>query len=311
VDRAVRLGLAGVTAGQVRESDGTARDVVVRLDHAGEPTPAALGRIWVPTRRGVSVPLAQVATIGFVASPAEIQRYQQRRTVTITSDVVTGQNVDQLTRQVLAQVDTMALPSGTTITAGGEVESRGESFGGLGSAIAIAVFGILGILVLEFGSWRSTLIVVSVIPLGIVGGIAALWLTGNSFSFTAMIGFVALVGIEIKTTILLVDFTDQLRREGMAIGEAVRRAGEVRFLPIVLTALTAIGGLLPVALQGTALYAPLAWVIIGGLVSSTVLARLMTPVLYVMLAPTASSPPPAPAGTWRDSSDRRSAAPPP
>jgi multidrug efflux pump subunit AcrB len=293
VDRAVRLGLAGLTAGQVREGDGTARDVVVRLNHDGEPAPAALGRIWVPAANGAAVPLAQVATIGFVASPAEIQRYQQRRTVTITSDVATGENVDQLTKQVLAQLDTMPLPAGTTITPGGELESRGESFGGLGSAIAIAVFGILGILVLEFGSFRSTLIVVSVIPLGVVGGIVALLLTGHTFSFTAMIGFVALIGIEIKTTILLVDFTDQLRREGMALRDAVRRAGEVRFLPIVLTALTAIGGLLPVALQGAALYAPLAWVIIGGLISSTVLARLMTPVLYVMLTPTASSAAPA------------------
>jgi multidrug efflux pump subunit AcrB len=293
VDRAVRLGLAGLTAGQVREADGTARDVVVRLDHAGEPSPAALGRIWVPTATGAAVPLAQVATIGFEASPAEIQRYQQRRTVTITSDVVTGENVDQLTKRVLAHVDTMVLPAGTTITPGGELESRGESFSGLGSAIAIAVFGILGILVLEFGSLRSTLIVVSVIPLGVVGGILALLLSGNTFSFTAMIGFVALIGIEIKTTILLVDFTDQLRREGMEIRDAVRRAGEVRFLPIVLTALTAIGGLLPVALQGAALYAPLAWVIIGGLISSTLLARLMTPVLYVMLTPTASSAVPA------------------
>jgi len=139
--------------------------------------------------------------------------------------------------------------------------------------------------VLEFRTFRSTLIVASVMPLGIAGGIAALFLTGHTLSFTATIGFVALIGIEIKTSILLVDLTNQLRERGMPLEEAIRKAGEVRFLPIVLTSLTAIGGLLPIAIQGTAMYAPLAWVIIGGLVSSTLLARIVTPVLYKLVAP--------------------------
>jgi multidrug efflux pump subunit AcrB len=131
--------------------------------------------------------------------------------------------------------------------------------------------------------------VASVIPLGVAGGLLALFATGNTLSFTAMIGFVALVGIEIKTSILLVDLTNQLRAGGMALEEAIRRAGEVRFLPIVLTSLTAIGGLLPLALQGQALYAPLAWVIIGGLVSSTLLARIVTPVLYRLMPPSVAA----------------------
>jgi multidrug efflux pump subunit AcrB len=124
-----------------------------------------------------------------------------------------------------------------------------------------------------------------VIPLGAVGGILTLYLVGDTLSFTAMIGFVALVGIEIKTSILLVDLTNQLREGGMGLEEAIRKAGEVRFLPIVLTAMTAIGGLLPLALQGQGLYAPLAWVIIGGLVTSTLLGRIVTPVLYEILPP--------------------------
>jgi multidrug efflux pump subunit AcrB len=128
-------------------------------------------------------------------------------------------------------------------------------------------------------------VVASVIPLGVVGGILALLATGYTLSFTAMIGFVALVGIEIKTSILLVDFTDQLRREGATLDDAIQRAGEIRFVPIVLTTMTAIGGLLPLAVQGSGLYSPLAWVIIGGLLSSTLIARLVTPVLYKLLAP--------------------------
>jgi multidrug efflux pump subunit AcrB len=118
-----------------------------------------------------------------------------------------------------------------------------------------------------------------------VGGVVALWRTGNTLSVTALIGFVALVGIEIKTSILLVDFTNQLRAQGVPLHDAIRKAGEVRFLPIVLTTMTAIGGLLPLALQGSSLYSPLAWVIIGGLLSSTLLARLVTPVMYTLLAP--------------------------
>jgi multidrug efflux pump subunit AcrB len=129
-----------------------------------------------------------------------------------------------------------------------------------------------------------------VIPLGTLGGILALFLTGNTLSFTSMIGFVALTGIEIKTSILLVDLTNQLRSQGTGLDEAIRKAGEVRFLPIVLTTLTAVGGLSPLALQGEALYAPLAWVIIGGLITSTLLARIVTPVMYKLLAPKVEAP---------------------
>jgi hypothetical protein len=107
----------------------------------------------------------------------------------------------------------------------------------------------------------------------------------HGVSFTATIGFVALIGIEIKTSILLVDLTNQMRAHGVPVGEAIRKAGEIRFLPIVLTSMTAIGGLLPIAVQGSAMYAPLAWVIIGGLVSSTLLARIVTPVMYQLITP--------------------------
>ena len=110
-------------------------------------------------------------------------------------------------------------------------------------------------------------------------------MTGNTFSFTAGVGLVALLGIEIKNSILLVDFTNQLREQGVALDEAIEQAGEIRFLPILLTSLTAIGGLLPLALQGAGLYSPMAWTIIGGLVSSTLLARLVTPVVYKLLPP--------------------------
>jgi len=147
------------------------------------------------------------------------------------------------------------------------------------------VFGIFAILVLEFGNFKSTLIVLTVVPLGVFGGLLMLLATGNSVSFTAGIGFIALIGIEIKNSILLVNFTNQLRAQGVPIDTAIERAGEIRFLPILLTSATAIGGLLPLAIENVGLYSPMAWVIIGGLLSSTLLARLVTPVMYKLIPP--------------------------
>jgi multidrug efflux pump subunit AcrB len=285
IDRTVRLGLAGLDAGVLREADGEARDVVVRLAGYRRPTPGMLDHLYVASLGGELTPLRQVADLRFEADVPEIRRVDRERAVTLTSFVRTGYNTDRVTRAALASLDSIALPHGYRIVPAGEIESRQESFGGIGSALIVATFLILAVLVLEFKTFRGTLIVASVIPLGVMGGILALFLTGNTLSFTAMIGFVALIGIEIKTSILLVDFTNQLRMQGMPLEDAIRKAGEVRFLPIVLTSLTAIGGLMPLALQGHALYAPLAWVIIGGLVSSTLLARIVTPVIYKLWPP--------------------------
>ena len=286
IDRTVRLGLAGLEAGTLRESDGESRPVVVRVARDGSrPAPADLERVYVSSTNGRLAPLAQVATVRFERAVSEIQRHNRIRSVTITSNVQTGYNTDRVTRLVVAKLRKVVLPTGYRIVAAGEIESRQESFGGVGGAIIVATFAILAILVLEFRTFRSTLIVASVIPLGLAGGVLALFAVGQTLSFAATIGFVALIGIEIKTSILLVDLTNRLRTEGMDLEAAIRRAGEVRFLPIVLTSLTAIGGLLPIALQGSGLYSPLAWVIIGGLVSSTLLARIVTPVMYKLLAP--------------------------
>ena len=289
IDRTLRLGVAGVEAGVLREPDGEARDVVVRLAGAPRPDPGTLDRLYVASLGGKLTPLRQVADVRFEADVPEIRRVDRERAVTVTSFVRNEYNTNRVTRQVLTRLDSLELPRGYRIVPAGEIESRQESFGGIGSAIIVATFLILAVLVLEFRTFRGTLIVASVIPLGVAGGLLALFATGNTLSFTAMIGFVALIGIEIKTSILLVDLTNQLRGGGMGLEEAIRRAGEVRFLPIVLTSLTAIGGLLPLALQGQALYAPLAWVIIGGLVSSTLLARIVTPVLYRLMPPNSSA----------------------
>ncbi len=288
VDRSVRMGLAGIQVGRYR-ADGQVEDafnVNVALPRASQKQSLdALTRVYVPTNSGAQVPLGQLSALQFEASPATINHFNKERSVTVTSDVLTGYNTDRVTRAVLARLAELKLPPGYRIAAAGEIESRQESFGGLGSAIIVAAFGVLAVLVLEFRTFKSTLIVASVIPLGIIGGVLALYLSGNTLSFTATIGFVALLGIEVKNSILLVDFTNQLRAKGVPVDQAIEQAGETRFVPILLTTLTALGGLIPLALEGSSLYSPLALVIIGGLVTSTVLTRVVTPVVYKLLAP--------------------------
>jgi len=285
IGRTIRLALAGVEAGKFRDQDGMEYPIRVRLPHYSGDDYSRLERIYISSLSGAQIPLSQIASIEFSTSPTLIQHYNNERSMTVSSGVRTGYNTDMLTREILAEVNTIRLPEGFKLIPAGEIESRRESFSGIGTAILVAVFGIFAILILEFGTFKSTLIVLSVIPLGIIGGLLMLWFTGYDLSFAAAIGFVALIGIEIKNSILLVDFTNQLRHQGTPLDEAIKKAGEIRFLPVLLTTLTAIGGLLPIALSGSNLYSPLAFVIIGGLITSTLLARLVTPVMYKVIPP--------------------------
>jgi len=285
IDRTIRLGLAGIIAGKFRDPDGKEYSINVRLPRQKANTLGSLDNIYVSSLSGAQIPLSQLARIEFANSPTLIQHYNNERSMTVSSSVKAGYNTDRVTKEILAKVGDLKLPEGFKLIPAGEIESRKQSFEGIGTAILIAIFGIFSVLILEFRTFRSTLIVLSVIPLGIIGGLIMLYLTGYTLSFAAAIGFVALIGIEIKNSILLVDFTNQMRQQGTPLDEAIIRAGEIRFLPVLLTTLTAIGGLLPIALGNSNLYSPLAWVIIGGLITSTLLARLVTPVMYKLLPP--------------------------
>ena len=246
---------------------------------------ADLSKIYVPTADGEAAPLGAIATPTLRSSPARIDRYNRERTVTVSSWIQTGYLTAKVTDDALARLNRdLPLPPGYRLTLGGQAEAQSESFAGLGAAVMVAVFGILAVLVLEFRKFKTALVVAGIIPFGLFGAVGALWITGYSLSFTATIGLIALIGIEIKNSILLVDFTEQLRRDGMGLHDAIEKAGEVRFLPVLLTSVTAIGGLLPLAMEGSGLYSPLAIVIIGGLITSTVLSRVATPVMYWLTA---------------------------
>jgi multidrug efflux pump subunit AcrB len=281
--RTIRLALSGERAGTFRDDEGDSYPVTVRLPLDNTQPVSALDNIYVPTRTAAPVALAEITDPQLVSVPPSIKRRNLERTVEITAQIKPGVTLSKVTQEAKDTLDKLKLPPGYSIRVGGEAEKVAETFSGFGPIILIALFIIFGILVAEFGEFREALVVAGVIPLGTFGGLIALWATGNNLSFLAVIGFVALIGIEIKNSILLVDFTSQLRAKGMGLREAIERAGEVRFLPVLLTSVTAIGGLTPLALFGGSLYGPLAIVLIGGLISSTLLSRIVTPAMYLLV----------------------------
>lgn len=293
IDRAARLAIGGLGAGEFHENNADeARPirVVSRRDRhqagsGSRPSLEVMAHAFVANSRGTAVPLNHVAKLSLEPSPTTIRHVDRGRAVTVFAQVENGYNTNEVTRAALSRISQLALPKDVRLVVAGEVESREESFSGIGSAIIIAVFGLLAVLILEFRTFRGTIIVASVIPLGVFGGLMALYLVGYTLSFMSTIGFIALMGIEIKNSILLVDYTNYLRQHGMALDDAIRRAGEARFVPVLFTTLTALGGLIPLVLERSALYSPLAVVLVGGLVSSTFLARIVTPVLYRLLPP--------------------------
>lgn len=285
VDRMIRMAVAGLNMGAFTDTDGEEKGIVLSLPKGEKSDLSNLKQVYINNSAGIALPLSHIASLEFEAGPFSINHLNKARTVSVTAFVAPNFLADNLISKILSDINKIRLPVGYEFTLGGEYESRQESFSGFDTIILITVFLFIAVLVLLFKTFKSTVIVLSVIPLGMVGALSALWITGNSLSFVAIVGLIALAGIEVKNSILLVDFTNQLRAEGKSLDEAIREAGEVRFLPIVLTSLTAIGGLIPIAISTNPLISPLAIVLIGGLISSTLLSRIVTPTVYKLLPP--------------------------
>jgi multidrug efflux pump subunit AcrB len=285
IDRTVRLAVAGLTVGKFSDANGDDVEILLTKGNEGKATMESLENLFVNTQQGRAIPLKQVADLKLESSPLNINHYDKIRMISVTAFVEKGFLTDNVINDVISKMESVQLPAGYSYGMGGELESRQESFGGFESVIIVTIFLFIAVLILEFRTFKSTLIVLSVIPLGVVGAVIALLVTGNSLSFIAIVGLIALAGIEVKNTILLVDFTNQLREQGKSLEEAIREAGEVRFLPIILTSMTAIGGLMPIAISTNPLISPLAIVLIGGLISSTLLSRVVTPVVYKLIPP--------------------------
>lgn len=287
IDRTVRMAVAGLNLGTLTdEAKDEDYNIVINAPKEGFATLKTLDNLFVNNAMGTPVPLNLVANLRFETSPVTINHINKKRYAVVTSYVKKDVLAQDVLSQFLEKATTTNLPEGYAFVPAGEAETQAEAFGGgFSTIIILTVFLFITILVLEFRTFKSTLIVLSVIPLGIIGGVLLLWATGNPLSFVAIVGFIGLAGIEVKNSILLVDFTNQLRKEGKSLDDAIREAGEIRFLPIVLTSLTAIGGLIPIALSSNPLISPLALVIIGGLISSTILSRIVTPVVYKLIPP--------------------------
>jgi multidrug efflux pump subunit AcrB len=281
VDRAVRMAVGGLSVATYRDARGEEHDIVVGLP--GEPKPTNLERLAVSSARGADVPLRQVAQVELEREPARIDHFNTERAVTVTADVAPGRSAVAVTQNVVKRLKENNLPSGYRTVIGGELEAQSEGFSDLIFAMIGAVFGILAVLVLQFGSVRQALIILTAIPLSVIGAFPALLVTGYTFSFTAFVGFTSLAGIVVNNSTLLVDYANQMREEGYSLLDAAVEAGQTRFAPILLTTITTIGGVLPLTLGGSSLWGPLGWVIIGGLLAATLLTLVVVPVLYTLL----------------------------
>lgn len=286
VDKVIRLAIAGLPVGDYIDDRGDARNVVITLPKDKFPNLDAFKNLYVNNIQGVPIKVDQISTIAFEKSPTAINHFNKSRFAKVTS--LTKENVyaNDILKDVLPELDKLKMPAGYYYKLSGEAESEGDALGGnFLSVIILSGFLFVAVLLLQFKNFKGIIIVLSIIPLGILGGVIFLLMTGNPMSLVSIIGFIGLSGIQVKNSLLLVDFTNQLRVEGYSIDEAIAKAGETRFLPVVLTSITAICGLLPIALNPNPLIAPLAIVLIGGLITSTILSRIVTPVMYKLIPP--------------------------
>src|SRR5579859_3029962 len=231
------------------------------------------------------VTLGQIATIGYGTGPVSIQRVDRNRTMTI-SGTATGRSLGDVANDVTRAMSQVSLPAGYSWQIRGGVQQLNQSFATLGQALVLSVVLEYMLLVALYESWFYPIVLVLGVPLGIVGALWGLFITHNTLNIFSIIGLIMAVGLVVKTGILLVDFTNTLRKRGMGRTEALSEAARVRLRPILMTTATMTFGMLPLALKlepGAESRAPMAVVVIGGLLTSTFLAIFVTPSLYTLL----------------------------
>jgi len=286
IDKVVRMAVAGLTVGDYIDDRGDARNVVITLARDKFSNLDAFKNLYVNNVQGVPVLVSQIATIAFETSPTAINHFNKSSFAKVTSLTKESVYANDVLKDIVPQLNQLKMPAGYYYKLSGEAESEGDTLGGnFLSVILLSAFLFIGVLLLQFKTFKGIIIVLSIIPLGILGGVVMLLITGHPMSMVSIIGFIGLSGIQVKNSLLLVDFTNQLRAEGYSIDDAINKAGETRFLPVVLTSITAICGLIPLAWNPNPLIAPLAIVLIGGLISSTILSRIVTPVMYKLIPP--------------------------
>jgi len=284
VGSAVRLANNGQLATLYREG-GKEYDVVVSFDEGAISTVADLESLKITSPAGFKVPLGDIAAISETMSPVTIERQDQARVVSVTTELDGTRSLGEVMADVEDKLNNgLSLPPGYEVIYGGENEMMTESFQDLGMALALAIVLIYMIMAAQFESLLQPLIIMFSMPVAAVGVILGLVLTGQTFSVLAFVGIIILAGIVVNNAIVLIDYTNQLRARGMERTEALLKAGPTRLRPILMTALTTIFAMIPLALgiggEGAEIQKPMAVVVIGGLASSTFLTLLFVPVIY-------------------------------
>jgi cobalt-zinc-cadmium resistance protein CzcA len=295
VQAVVAAATGGQQAGQMFEGDRRF-DIVVRLPERLRQDPGVLARLPIPLPGGGSVPLAEVAAIERTVGPNQISRQDGKRRAVVTANV-RGRDLGSFVADLQAQVARdVTLPPGTWIDYGGTFEQLQSAALRLQIVVPTALLLIFGLLALLFGNLKDAAIVFSGVPLALTGGVAALLLRGIPFSISAGVGFIALSGVAVLNGVVMLSFIRSLREEGRSLEDAIRDGAQGRLRPVLMTALVASLGFVPMAINvglGAEVQRPLASVVIGGIISSTLLTLVVLPALYRMVhggrrAPTAA-----------------------
>lgn len=282
--------LSASTSGQLSsyyQEAGYQYPIYVQVPENFRSNPQDLAELpVVGTERGGSpVLLGQVASWQVGTGPNEISRINRQRYISVGGRIA-GRAESEVQKDIQTALASVEMPEGYYWAFGLRQQARDEEFAGLGLAVLLAIALIYMVLAAQFESLVYPLVILTSVPLCAIGMVLALFVTGRAFGLTAFIGMLMLVGIVVKNGILLVDYTNKLRARGMARDEAVLEAGPTRLRPILMTSLTAIFAMLPLAIglgSGSEIYTPLATVVIGGLATSTLLTLFVVPSVYTLL----------------------------
>ncbi|MHB2150514.1 efflux RND transporter permease subunit [Calditrichota bacterium LG25] len=282
VQRVIRSTVGGEVAGQLFE--GVKRfDILVRFAPEFRSTPQQIEQILIETPDGTHIPLAQIAEIKEIVGPRQITRQNSQRFITIQSNVV-GRDIGSFVAEAQKAIDeNVSLPPGYLVTWGGQFRLQQEANKRLAVVIPITLIIIFVLLFSSFGSLKNTFLILLNIPLALVGGVAALWIFGQNLSVPASVGFIALFGIALENGMVLVSYLNKLLKDGMPIDEASVKGALLRLRPVLMTAITTALGLIPLLMAtgvGSEVQRPLAIVVVGGLVTSTILTLLVIPAIY-------------------------------
>ncbi len=283
VNQTIRASFAGETAGLVYEGEKRF-DLVVRLEKDNRHDLEDVRNLYITNKQGNQIPLSQLAEVNLIPGPIQIQREDAKRRLTIGFNV-RGRDVESIVAEIQQKIEKeVSMPSGYYVTYGGQFENLVEAKGRLLLAVPVALALILVLLFFTFHSFKQSILIFSAIPLSAIGGIWALYMRGMPFSISAGVGFIALFGVAVLNGIVLIGEFNRLKKEGLTdLSEIILKGTKTRLRPVLMTATVASLGFLPMALSngsGAEVQKPLATVVIGGLLTATLLTLMVLPVLY-------------------------------